>query len=100
MIYNYIYNDLGNFITFFHIRQIYSINTNSQITLEFPVEEAENYQPFIIMPNYTSNNKVVFVDCFFLDSLKNIRIKLTNLGTTNVSNVEVALAVYYYRIIS
>ena len=52
------------------------------------------------MPEYTSNDKVVFIDCFFLDSLKNIRIKLANLGTINVSNVEVALAVYYYRIIS
>ena len=100
MIYNYIYNDLGDFIIFSHIRQTYSINTNSQITLEFPVEEIENYQPFIIMPEYTSGDKVVFIDCFFLDSLKNIRIKLANLGTINVSNVEVALAVYYYRIIS
>ena len=100
MIYNYIYNDLGNFITFSHIRQMYSINANSQITLDFPVKEIEDYQPFIIMPEYTSNDKVVFVDCLFLDRLENIRIKLANLGTINVSNVEVALAVYYYRTIS
>lgn len=52
------------------------------------------------MPEYTSSDKVVFIDCFFLDNLKNIRIKLANLGTINVSNIEVALAVYYYRIIN
>lgn len=52
------------------------------------------------MPEYTSNDKVIFVDYFFLDKLENIRIKLANLGTINVSNIEVALAVYYYRIIN